>query len=488
MVCKYALGIVGMTPHRLRTPLRFGGDRLIFAGLLLLLAALPWPRGSNLPAAESLIGLVVGLLLWAWAAQYLRRRLPSPRLNEASKAALAVSLLWLLWSAGHLIPLAPEALQAMSPAAADVHRALTDLGLPALQTLSIAPGETVRQLLLTATYAGLYLLTLLLCGSRPRQRLVLITVVTVGLAQALYAVQVHFSGLDLFGTGRNDGRAAGSFINPNHLAAYLELALAAGLGLVLADLRGWSAGSWQNWAAQLIDLAFSTKFRIRIFLIAIVVALVLTQSRMGNAAFFISLCVCGSLYLLLRHRQWLGRGLLLFGSVLLIDLWVVSDRFGLQRVVERIEQTELLQEERPLVLADLEPVFENHIRWGAGLGGFETAYSPYRDAAITKRYDHAHNEYAEFLIDAGAPGVLLLGLLVLLHLMHFFRVILHRREPLRSGVAFAALMALIAVLVHALAEFLLHIPAVAASFVVLMALGMRVSARGHGGTPPAQMA
>lgn len=465
--------------HNLHTPLQLDGDRLIFVGLLLLLVALPWPRGSNLPAAESLIGLTVGLLLCAWAVQSLRRRLPSPRLNGPSKAALALSLLWILWNAGHLIPLTPETLRVLSPAAADVHQSLTDLGLPALHTLSIAPGETLRQLLLTTTYAGLYLLTLLLCGSRSRQRIVLITVVTIGLAQALYAVQAHFSGLDLFGTGRDDGRASGSFVNPNHLAAYLELALAAGLGLVLADLRGWSAGNWRNWVAQLIDLSFSTKFRIRIFLIAIVVALVLTQSRMGNAAFFISLCVCGSLYLLLRRRQWLGRGLLLFGSVLLIDLWIVSDRFGLQRVVERIEQTQLGQEERPLVLADLAPVFENHVQWGAGLGGFEDAYSPYRDAAITKRYDHAHNEYAEFLIDAGAPGVLLIGLLTLLHLWHFLRVIVRRREPLRSGVAFAALMALIAVLVHALAEFLLHIPAVAASFVVLMALGIRVSSRGH---------
>lgn len=480
---------MGLMRHDLRPPLRIGGDRLIFAGLLLLLAALPWPRGSNLPAAESLMGLSVGLLLCAWAAQYLRRRLPKPRLNRASKAALTIALLWLLWCAGHLIPLAPETLQALAPAASETHSALASLGLPALHTLSIAPGETLRQVLLTATYLGLYLLTLLLCGSRPRQRLTLIAVVTVALAQALYAVQAHFSGLDLFGTTRTDGRASGSFVNPNHLAAYLELALAAGLGLVLADLRGWSGGGWRHWVAQFIELSFSTKFRIRVFLIAIVVALVLTQSRMGNAAFFISLCVCGSLYLLLRRRQWLGRGLLLFGSVLLIDLWIVSDRFGLQRVVERIEQTELQQEERPLVLADLEPVFERHALWGAGLGGFEAAYSPYRDAVITKRYDHAHNEYAEFLIDAGAPGVLLLGMLVLLHALHFLRVIVRRQEPLRSGVAFAALMALIAVLVHALAEFLLHIPAVAASFVVLMALGMRVSSRGHGsGAPPSQMA
>ncbi|MEK6805832.1 MAG: O-antigen ligase family protein [Pseudomonadota bacterium] len=445
-----------------------------------MLLWLPWPRGAHTAAAEATLGISVAFLLMGWAAQYLRNRVARPSLSKSALIALCIWTLWLLSIALQLAPLPEQWLATLAPTATKTRQALNELpGSFASSTLSIVPGETVRQLLLSLSYFGLYLLALLVTASRKRQRIVLLTLVSVGLVQALYGIQRMYSGFDLGGLldipANTSGRASGSFINPNHFAAYLELVLAAGLGLILADLRGWTGGSWRHHIAEVIDLTFSTKFRVRVFMVAVVVALVLSQSRMGNAAFFTALCLCGGTYLLLRQKRWLAPALVLFISVVLIDIWIVSDRFGLERVVTRIQKTEISKEARPLVLADLQPAFEAYAVTGAGAGAFEAAYSPYRNEEIGKRYDHAHNEYAEFLIENGLHGIGLLALLVGLHLLKAVKIIYKRRDPVRSGVAFAGLMALTAMLIHASAEFMLRIPAVAATLVTLMAMLINIS-------------
>ena len=76
----------------------------------------------------------------------------------------------------------------------------------------------------------------------------------------------------------------------------------------------------------------------------------------------------------------------------------------------------------------------------------------------------------------------MLALWVGLHGFHAIKIVLKRRDPIRSGVAFAGLMGLTAVLIHASAEFLLHIPAVTATLMVLM--GMVINISGNGRTQP----
>ena len=463
-------------------------DRWIFALLLALLVWLPLPWGSKPPAAAALFGLVAWLLVaarsaMAWCGHEL------PPLPPAARVVLGLWLAWLSWCGAHALPLPAGLVAALSPAAYDLQQAVgTVPGATARYSLSIAPGATVEQLILGASYLALFWLVLVsVARNRGRQRLVLGALVLSGVAQALYGAVMTLSGIEygfLVPKAVGQGWATGTFVNRNHLAGYLELTLAAGIALVLADLRGGGARTWQQRLAGIVDLLLSPRMRVRVMIALMVVALVLTRSRMGNAAFFIALAICGNLYILLRHPKYLLRSLAFFLSLVVVDLLIVSEQYGLEKVVARIEATDLRTEQRTLVFRDLVPVIEQYGVVGAGPGSFAVAFTPFRSPDIRHHYDHAHNDYAQFLIEAGSVGVALLAALVVVTLWHAFGVLRRRHDPAAGALAFAGAMALVALGIHSLVDFNLRIPAVAATLVTLMALSLSVSSRPRQ-SPPA---
>lgn len=305
-------------------------------------------------------------------------------------------------------------------------------------------------------------------------RMVLGTLVLSGLLQALYGSLMTLSSVEYGFLAKKVyyvGFATGTFVNRNHFAGYLELAAAAGVGLILADLRPQRAMSnWRQRFSDLLNLLFSTKLRVRLALTAMAIGLVLSRSRMGNTAFFVALCICGFGYVLLRERQLAFKAALLFIGLLLIDLLIVNHWFGLSEVVNRIQNTEVATESRILLYDELPPVVVAYAKTGSGLGTFAQAYAPFRSPAMNQYMDHAHNDYLEFLIEVGLPGFIILMILVGAHALHALHVIVRRRNRLPAAVCFSCLMALTAYAIHATVEFNLQIPANAATLVVLLAL------------------
>jgi putative inorganic carbon (hco3(-)) transporter len=457
-------------------------DRWIFVLLLALLAWLPLPWGSKPPAAAALFGFLVAALAAARLALALFPQGALPPLPGAARLALGLWLAWLGWTAVYLVPLPPHWLAALSPAAHAAHAAVDALpGAAALHTLSLLPGASVDQWLLGAGYFALFWLVLATTArNRPRQRLLLTVLMLSGVAQALYGSVMTLSGLEYGFLGPKQhgiGWATGTFVNRNHLAGYLELTMAAGIALVLADLRSGGHASWKHALAGLVDLALSPRLRTRVLIAVMVIALVLTRSRGGNLAFFVALAGCGTLYILLRHPRHLLKSLLFFASLFLVDLLIVSEQYGLEKVVQRIEATELATEQRAIAFRDLVPAIRQHGAVGAGPGTFAAAFAPHRSPELRGHYDHAHNDYAEFLVETGVAGCALLGALALLTLAHGFLILRRRRDRMAGALAFAALMGLASLGLHGLADFNLRIPAVAATLVALMALALSCSSR-----------
>ena len=450
-------------------------DRWVFALLLVLLAWLPLPWGSKPDAATALFG-------FSAAALALVRVLiaPLPHLPRTARFVLVLWLAWLAWCALFAVPLPEALLRVLSPNSDALHAAVAALpGGTALYTLSILPGATIDQAILGANYLCLFWLTLAcVAQSRGRQRAVLTVLMLSGVAQALYGSVMTLSGLEygfLEHKSFGIGWATGTFVNRNHFAGYLELTLAAGVALVLADLRVTASHGWKQRLADFVELALSPRMRTRIMIAVMVIGLVLTRSRMGNVAFFVALALAGNLYVLLRQPKYLLKSLLFFASLFVVDLLIVSENYGLQQVVQRIETTQLETEQRTLALRDLAPVLEQYAVTGAGPGTFGAAFSPVRSADIRHYFDHAHNDYLEFLIETGIVGGVLLGLIALSTLAHGVRVLRNRRDPGAGALAFAGIMGLTALGIHSLADFNLRIPAVAATLVVLMALTLSCS-------------
>lgn len=448
-------------------------SRLIFLGFLALVLWLPVPFGSNRPWAVSILGIATFGLMALWGLAIVVRSTGVPRAVWDNRWMLLIWCLWLLWIGFQLVPISADQANLLVRSTSDLAAEQATTQLAAGQTISIAPETTYASFLNSLTYFGLYLLVLLTVTTRDRLRILAFTIVLAGLFQATYGSLMTLSGVEYTFFEKKTaylGNATGTFINRNHLAGYLEICGALAVGLVVADIGRMPSGGWRVWLREFIDLLFSRKTRVRIFLIIMVIALVLTRSRMGNLAFFSSLMVCGSLYVLLRERRYFMQALLVLVSFLVVDLVIVSQWFGLEQVVQRVEQTSLDTEVRTYVFPEFLHALPQYWLTGSGLGTFAQAVLPYREVAPKHFYDHAHNDYIEFMIETGVVGMILLALLVLATVVHAIRVVFNRHDRLRTGIALAALIAMLAIAIHSLVDFNLQIPANAATLVIVMAM------------------
>jgi O-antigen ligase len=94
----------------------------------------------------------------------------------------------------------------------------------------------------------------------------------------------------------------------------------------------------------------------------------------------------------------------------------------------------------------------------------------YRERDIRGFYDHAHNDYLEFLSESGVIASSLLAATVVLCLGAALLAQRRRHDPLMRGMGFSATMGITAILIHSSVDFNLQIPANAALFMVLLAL------------------
>lgn len=467
-----------MNPLQLPAVTHQRGDRFVFAALLALIAWLPLPWGSHTAWSSHLLSAAAPVLLTLWCMLAAFGRARAPSLRSDLWWPMALWVLWLIWIAVQVAPISETLLRDVSPQALKIQQGARTLpGLSFPYTLSIAPGKTVFGLELSLAYFALYVLVVLTVRGEQRLRWLLSVLAVSGAFQAVYGSMMTLSGSEWGFLQRKThylGYATGTFVNRNHLAGYLELTAAMALALVLADLGrgGTRVKSLLAMASNFIELLFSNKFRMRALMVLMAIGLVLTRSRMGNTAFFVSLTVAGLGYVFLRERRYFWRALLLFSSLLIVDVAVVSNWFGLQKVVERLQETgaDASTQARLALLQEIPPVLEAYAMTGSGLGTFSDAHEPFRTPEVKMFMDHAHQDYVEFFVETGAIGCGILSLLVGLHVLHALRVIVKRRRRLPVAVCFGSLMAILAISIHSLVDFNLQIPANAATLCVILAL------------------
>ena len=427
-------------------------DRFLTAAVLVLLIGLPLPLGSNRDWSMGLFVALVGLLAGIWGFALLRNALPA---SKALKPALPMFALLLLAQAW--------------------------VAVQWLGGLTVDVGATFQYLMLGIAYSLLFLLIVSLFHSRQRLILLLSVLAISGTFQAFYGAFMTLSGSQglLASLGfDHSGVASGTYVNRNHLAGYLEMTLACGIGLLLA-LRDGQPFRWVN----LLELLMGPKARLRLALVVMVIALVMTRSRMGNTAFFASLMVVGAVFILLSREHRLRNGLIL-ASIILIDMLVISQYFGFEQLKDRLVDTRLndvvvegevvqqANEIRDDVFVYTLPLMMDKLVTGQGAGSFEAAFPKYAGEDIRNHFDHAHNDYIQFAIEYGLIGGLPLAAFVLLALWRALQALWRRDSLFRSGVGFGAAMGIIAIGIHSSTDFNLQIPANAATFVTLCAIAV----------------
>jgi O-antigen ligase len=449
-------------------------ERWVVAGVLALLVWLPLPLASNRPWSSALLVAAVGGLLVLWGANLA--------IGGERRSRRALTAAW--------------------PMVALLAAAQAWVGVQYLVGLTVDTGATLHALALGLAYSGLFILVTGVFCTRKRLTWLLGVLLVSGTLQAFYGAFLVLTDLEWlpFDSGSRQV-VTGSYINRNHLAGYLAMVLSAGIGLMLA-LRSDRGFRWHH----LPGLLIGPKAWIRLALIIMVIALVMTRSRMGNTAFFTSLLVMGGLFTLATPTHRI-RNALILSSVLVIDLLVITQWFGLDELRERLADTRFTDEvavvaddrggERTVVVGRENVIRDDILVYalpqlaerplaGFGAGSFESSFQRFPGRDVTRRYDHTHNDFVELTIGRGLIGVAPLAAFVLIAFGFALRPIMRRQSGYRSGVGLGSAMGLLALMIHSTADFNLQIPANAATFITLCAIAVLADQHRRTGSEPFQ--
>lgn len=437
---------------------------------MLAVGLLPLARGGNLSWAEALFGVTVGAALLLTLGGGGRPR-PLP---PASRLALGLWFLWLGWLVLQWSPLPPSLAAAIAPASAQFWSDARQLGLQAPSRITLDVTESARHIFLSVALLALYL-TVRNAARHHRSNVLIVlgAILIAGTLQALYGVTAQLTdfAVPLLEPAPpvHALHAHGTFPNRNHFAAFLVPAFACGLALILAGaLR--ERRQWQTASRRLLELVNSPAITIRVCMVGLVIGIVLSASRMGNVAFLGGLAAFAFAWS--RHhtdRRALAKAAALFLSIVIIDVAIISQQFGLERVVERLAETELSTDTRAAAREMAVELVQRHGLAGAGAGSFRVLEDGVRPDMQLGYWHHAHNDHLELMVEFGVFGYALLSMLLLCHVVLAWQA-LSSRSTLHRSVGALVIMVITAASIHALVEFVFHTPALRAVYVALLGL------------------
>jgi putative inorganic carbon (HCO3(-)) transporter len=445
--------------------------------LVIVIIWLPWPLGNNRILFWTITECVVALMSLIWLWQYFLGKAQLSHSFIAAKPMLVLWFAWILYIALQLLPLPMGWISILSPQAYTIH-AMVDAKWA---TLSVAPHLTALSLFKTICYFQLFALVLLLVQGRQQIKIIVYGLIISGLIQALYGIvmmsdslgRVFFSVFFLENIPTHSGVVVGGFISRNTMANYMAMCVAMGLGLLISQLRDSPPKNLKAQFLSLLEWLLSPKVFVRLAIVVMSAALIMTRSRMGNAAFFTSLLVTSFIALLcfLKGKHSSRKTVILISSLIVFDVLIMGSVVGLDKVIERVAKTSADTEMRDETNTDALAYWRDYPLLGSGLGTFEVGFQQYKTPDL-KVYSskYAFNDYLQFATETGAVGILLLISLVICTLYRAIRTLFKTQDPLRRGIAFAVVMVIIIMILHSLVEYNLQIFANAATLVIILAL------------------
>jgi O-antigen ligase len=344
-------------------------------------------------------------------------------------------------------------------------------------TLSIVPYETVSHLLLLVTYLTAFYLVVLVGQDVDAKKRIVFVLVALGMFEAFYGLIQYLTGWQqIFGYVKKYyvEDATGTYINRNHFAGLLEMILPFAVVLALRQARDLRRAvvSGAPSIRRVLSGMEPLLLAFWVFLAAtLFAALIFSRSRMGIISALVSLIavllLAGTSSFPARSRTMVA--VLFFLGVAGLVVWIGSDP-----VIIRFESLgqEYIQsgQNRISIWRDTLKLIHQHPLFGTGLGTFAIAYPSVQTTFLTLFVDHAHCDYLEIVSELGFPGGMLVFGSIFWILAQSIRSSKEAADRFNKDVCLACAGSIIAILVHSIVDFNLHIPANALVFSVILAL------------------
>jgi len=377
-----------------------------------------------------------------------------------------------------LLPLPEGLLRVVSPLSLATYKKFSSIAPGSLLPISVLPYATGQELLKLISYAAVFYVIVSHYRTKARVHALVKTILYIGICLALFAVvqKMTWNGRIFWFYPveeylRSGAGIWGPYINRNHFAGYMEMAIPLALGLLIyaaPNANTLPGVSFGRKVARFMASKNLVRFSV-IFLSVLIMSasLFMTLSRGGIAGFGISFFFF--VWITRRRRSLRSRALLLGLLAVVIAVVIVFAAWDqLEGRFEELEKESHIS--RLIVWNDSLGMVKDYPFFGSGLGTFENTYMRYQSRYPLALFDHAHNDYVELLTDTGIAGFVSVMSLAIIFFISVYRRWLRRRDIFAKCVGAGGLTSCIAIAVHSTTDFNLHIPANALLLTVIAAL------------------
>ena len=328
----------------------------------------------------------------------------------------------------------------------------------------VARAELIRILI----YAFLFLAVLNNLHRQESTQLITFALVFLGMAVSLYVVYQFFTNTPYvwhllrpeIKPDQYLKRGSGTFICPNNLAGFLEMLVPVGLALTLKGRHSPTTRVFLGYAS-----------------VAMLAGIGLSMSRGGWIATGAALVVLFGV--LVCYRDSRLPSILFLGALLTLAVVFFKQGYQQQTRWQRIfRETGEVQDVRYYIGQSALKIWKQHFWWGVGPAHFDYVFPQYRPEFVQLRPGRVHNDYLNTLVDWGVAGAALVAsawLFLLGGTIKTWKFVqragdLVAKPSSRAAFVVGGTAGLLAILVHSLTDFNMHIPANAILAVTLMAM------------------
>jgi len=408
-----------------------------------------------------------------------------PRSETGKPEGLLAAALALLIAAVslQLIPLSVSNIRWISPET-DVVLRRYSVGYPALReayALSIAPRATMLGL---AATGALSVLLLGLARALTRDDTLHIargvSILGVVLAVAGIVQKAMWNGkIYGFWTPMQAGDSFGPFVNRNHFAGWMLMALPLAVGYFCAraarGMRQVKPG-WRNRTVWFSSADASETILVGFAVLLMALALTLTMSRSGILGLLGALILSG--WFVIRRQATGSRRAIVAGYLIFVAL-VAAGWTGFESLAARFAQNGTADIGGRLgIWGDTWRLAGRFPLAGTGLNTYGAATIFYQTVEPTTHFAEAHNDYLQLLAEGGALVCIPAALVILA-----FAWTVHRRfrevsvESSDYWIRIGAVTGILAIALQEISEFSLQMPGNAALFVLLCGIAARRASR-----------
>ena len=370
---------------------------------------------------------------------------------------LGLLLLWMLFQ---LAPLPSTLVAILSPNrwnSALAARIATGVNLKAWLPLSVAPAATLEQLLNVLPAMAIFV------GAREMGRwwggkgpwIAVAPVIAVALLESLLGLSQFYS---VHAASTDNQPISGSYVNRNHFAGLLELALPLTIM--------WAVAIWNNASKPRRNdtpaLAAIRTSGLLVIAACILAAVVISLSRGGFIASLMAIGIVSLGWLLKRRRPlgWTGsRWFWLLPMLLPVVVFVfLSTNAMVLRFAEAPGLGEVTTDGRVQIWKETIRLIGAYKWTGTGLGAYEYGLYPFKKFGPDLTVNFAHNDYLQIFAELGLVGG---GLVAVLAGWIFWKPlsVLLQRDSKHWALALGLLGSFVAIGLHSIVDFNLYIPA-----------------------------